>query len=78
MLEALDERAERDELPMHPYGRAPHAADHLAVDIQLIGQDPFLGMVELIGKTVSKLVERLDHLPGNQFKQGGWRLNLGP
>ena len=62
---------------MHPYGRAPHAADHLAVDIQLIGQDPFLGMVELIGKTVGKLVEQLDHLPGNQFKQGGWRLNLG-
>ena len=44
---------------MQPHGRAPHAADHLAVDIQLIGQDPFLGMVELIGKPIGKMVERL-------------------
>src|SRR5262245_7151215 len=53
----LDERAERDQLSMHAYGRAPHAADHLSVDIQLIGQDPLLGMVELIGKTIGKMVE---------------------
>ncbi|HSB58418.1 MAG TPA: hypothetical protein VLD66_02340 [Methyloceanibacter sp.] len=77
MLEALDERAERDQLPMHPYGRAPYAADHLAVDIELIGQGPFFGMVELIGKTIGKMVERLDHLPGNQFEQRCRRLNLG-
>src|SRR5262249_4531309 len=77
VLETLDERAERDQLPMHAYGRAPHAADHLAVDIELIGQDPFLGKVELIGKAVGKMVERLDHLPGNQFEQDGRRLNLG-
>ena len=77
MLEPLDERAERDQLPMHAHGRAPHAADHLAVDIQLIGQDPLLGVVELIGKAIGKMVEQLDHLPGNQFKQGGRRLNFG-
>src|SRR5262245_18976718 len=62
---------------MHAYGGAPHAADHLSVDIQLIGQDPLLGMVELIGKTIGKMVERRDHLPGNQFEQCGWRLTLG-
>ena len=77
VLEALDERAERNELPMQPHRRAPHAADDFAVDIQLIGQDPFFGPVELIGKTIGKMVERLDHLPGNQFKQRGRRLDLG-
>ena len=41
-------------------------ADDFAVDIQLIGQDPFFGPVELIGKTIDKMVERLDHVPGNQ------------
>ncbi|MGC2340281.1 MAG: hypothetical protein WA453_01590 [Methyloceanibacter sp.] len=45
---------------------------------QLVGQDPFLGVVELIGKTVGKAVERLDHLSGNHLKQGGGRLHLEP
>ena len=62
---------------MQPHGHAPHAADHFAVDIQLIGQDPLFGPVELIGKAIGKMVERLDHLPGNQFKQRGRRLDLG-
>ena len=78
VLEAMDERAQRHQLPMEPHGQAADAADQLPVDIQLVGQDPFLGVVELIGKTVGKAVERLDHLSGNHLKQGGGRLHLEP
>ena len=70
------ERESHDELAMQPHGHAPHAADDLAVDIHLIGQDPFLGPVELIGEALGIMVERLDHLPGDRLEQGGGRLHL--
>ena len=76
MLEAVDERAKRDELPMQPHGHAPHAADDMAVDIHLIGEDPFLGPVELTGEALGITIERLEHLPGDRLEQSGGRLHL--
>jgi hypothetical protein len=42
---------------VQPHGHAPDAADQLPVGIQLVGQDPLLGAIELTGKTVGNMVE---------------------
>ena len=42
----------------------------------LVGEDPFLCMVELIGKTVGESVERFGHLPDNHLEKDGGRLHL--
>jgi hypothetical protein len=57
MVQAVHERAKRDQLPVQPHGHAPDAADQLPVGIQLVGQDPLLGAIELTGKTVGNMVE---------------------